>query len=391
MKSSLNLGKVHDIGIFIHYSWLFIFLIVAWSLATDMFPYYYPELTTKTYWIIGIISALLLFVSVLLHELSHSIAAKYSGIKVSSITLFFFGGVATIDEEGISPMKEMMIALVGPLFSIVFGMIFYLIMLLMKTNVLFPSETALVSIISAIAFYLSRINLILAFFNMIPAYPLDGGRVLRAFLWGWTNDIKKATMIASKGGKWFGILLIVIGVLNVLFFNFGGLWFIFLGFFLYMIAGAGYQQVIIKQELEIPIKDFITKKFEKVSLNESIAEIMKKAINSKTPQDTSTPENALALQNAFIVIDKNKVKGIIKIKKLNELSDEKKKSLKAKDVVEVVPLLNQSANAYNAFNIMMRTHNSILPVVNNKQEIIGIVEGNKIINYLNVKLGKSSE
>ena len=148
MKSSLNLGKVHDIGIFIHYSWLFIFLIVAWSLATDMFPYYYPEFTTKTYWIIGIISAVLLFLSVLLHELSHSIAAKYSGIKVSSITLFFFGGVATIDEEGISPMKEMMIALAGPLFSIVFGMIFYLILQITDVN-----------IISAIAFYLSRINL----------------------------------------------------------------------------------------------------------------------------------------------------------------------------------------------------------------------------------------
>lgn len=309
MNQSLKLGRLFGINIGIHYTWFFIFAILAWALATDIFPYYYPDFSKAAYWTIGIISSLLLFVSVLFHELSHSLAAKYQGIKVESITLFFFGGVASIEEEDLKPVKEMTVAMAGPLFSIFIAFVFFIILITTKNQ-----------IISAISFYLSRINIILAFFNMIPGFPLDGGRVLRGFIYGWTNDLKKATKVASLFGKGFAVFLIILGIFNMLFLNFGGMWYIFIGLFLYMIAEASYEQLVIRQTLaSVSVTKFMSRKPDKETVS---------------------------------------------------------RLLEAK-----MPVLSRKTSAYNALQIMIRAKQEILPV-GEKNKIVGIVEKNKIVAYL---------
>ena len=204
------------------------------------------------YWFVGIVSSLLLFFSVLAHEFAHSLVAKLHKIKVRDITLFFFGGVAQIEEDKFSPEIELKVALAGPIFSLILGLIFWVILINVQQVY-----------IVAITFYLFRINLLLAGFNLVPGYPLDGGRVFRALVWGFTKDLKKATKYASFSGKGFGILLVLVGFLNMLFGNVGGgFWFILLGGFLVFLAKVGYEQTIVKEIFsKLTVEEIMRKKF----------------------------------------------------------------------------------------------------------------------------------
>ncbi len=177
---------------------------MSWSLATSYFPQFYPGFTTNIYWSWGIVSALLLFVSVLLHEFSHSLVAISKKIKVESITLFFFGGVAGITKEDIKPSTEFFMAIAGPLFSFFLAGVFYLIAL-----------WDVYLLVTPVVSYLAQLNLILGIFNLIPGYPLDGGRAFRAILYGYYKDLRKATKIAASVGKFFAAVLIVLGFFSL--------------------------------------------------------------------------------------------------------------------------------------------------------------------------------
>src|SRR3989344_6139528 len=174
MDRSTKIARLFGINIYLHYSWWIIFVLLAWSLATQYFPQFYPEFSPKTNWSIGILSALLLFVSVLLHELSHSLVARIYKIKVDSITLFFFGGVAGIDREDLKPRSEFFMAIAGPLFSFLLAGLFYLLYRLDGN-----------SLLTAVSAYLYQLNLVLGLFNLVPGFPLDGGRAFRALLYGY--------------------------------------------------------------------------------------------------------------------------------------------------------------------------------------------------------------
>ena len=254
MGRGIKLFKILGIQISLDYTWFIVFGLVAWSLAQGYFPLTVPGLGIFTYVFIGIISAMLLFACVLIHELSHSYTSNKLGLDIKEIKLFIFGGVAQLTKEPEDPATELKIAVAGPAASIALAGIFWILTQLVKTFHLYP-------IAAAIFEYLTTINIVLVVFNMIPGFPLDGGRVLRAIWWKKTGDIQKPTQAASKAGKGFSLLLILFGFTQIFFGNFvGGLWMVFIGMFLQQAAESSYSQLLVKKALEkIKVGDAMTK------------------------------------------------------------------------------------------------------------------------------------
>lgn len=242
-SNALRLGRIRGIEISVHWSWLIIFALITWSLATAFFPSFFPEWSVSTSWIVGAITAVLLFVSVLLHELGHSFVALAEGIPVKSITLFVFGGVSNIEAEPKTPGGEFWMAIAGPLVSLAIAGLCYALLRLVGGDL--PS--VVLGILLALAFY----NLTLAVFNLVPAFPLDGGRVLRSIVWAITHSFRRATAIATTIGHVFGYLFIVVGVILAFFEgNFlSGLWLVFIGMFLNNAADMARRQVQLSTEL----------------------------------------------------------------------------------------------------------------------------------------------
>jgi Zn-dependent protease/CBS domain-containing protein len=241
MQSSFVIGRVAGIRIGIHSTWLFAFLLISWSLAASYYPSEVAGLGLGTYVVIGVVSALLLFASVLFHELAHSLVARSLGLNVDSITLFIFGGVSNLASEPSTARNEFLVAIVGPLSSLVLAGIFWLI------GQPLPARSAA----SAVAGYLSFVNMLLGVFNLVPGFPLDGGRVLRSLIWGATGSLRQATRIASFVGQAFGWLLIVWGLTRVLSGDLlGGLWTAFIGWFLSGAAESTRQEQTVQQSVQ---------------------------------------------------------------------------------------------------------------------------------------------
>lgn len=253
MSGSFVIGRFRGIDIEINFSWLIIFALMTFMLATSYFPQNYPDWGPTLWWVVGTIVVLLLFVSVLLHELCHSLVSISLGMPVSKITLFIFGGVAQIEGEPDQPMKELKIALAGPAMSVVLALIFLLVAAI--------SESAgAPQYVSVLFGFLGNINLMLMVFNMVPAYPLDGGRVLRAILWHWKGDMQGATRTASSLGAAFGYTLIFIGIYMVLAgYLFNGIWMAFIGWFIAQASQSSYQQMLLTDIFaKIPVHQFMT-------------------------------------------------------------------------------------------------------------------------------------
>jgi Zn-dependent protease/CBS domain-containing protein len=263
MKSSLRLFRIAGIDIGIHYTWIFIFVLITWSLAAGVFPAQHPHQSTAVYWTMGVITALLLFVSVLLHELAHSLVAKSRGMQVSSITLFILGGVSNLEEEPEKPGIEFSMAIVGPLTSLIIGIICWGIVSGMTGALVTPVQLFNGSVfntpLEVVIGYLAWINVLLAAFNLLPGFPLDGGRVLRSILWGSTGSLIKATNIAGRIGQVFGWALIGFGVYELLSGNFiGGLWIAFIGWFLMSAADSSRKEITLRERLShIKVRDVV--------------------------------------------------------------------------------------------------------------------------------------
>jgi len=240
-RHGISIGRIFGISIDLDYSWFLIVGLLTWMLAASYFPAEFTGWTTGEYWLIGFVTAVLLFASVLVHELSHSVVAQSFGIPVPRITLFLFGGVSQIATEAPTPAIEFWIAIVGPLTSLVLAAFFWEI------------EPLLASVQPAFALakYLALINLVLAIFNLIPGYPLDGGRVLRAILWRTTHNHHRATIAAGLTGRFFGFLLIFWGIWQALTGNLGGgIWTALIGWFLESAAASQLQQEGLKSLLD---------------------------------------------------------------------------------------------------------------------------------------------
>ena len=249
-----NFLSLLGIKIGIDLSWFFIALLLSWSLAVGYFPYATPGLTVGTYWAMGVIGALSLFVCVVLHELGHALVAKHYKLPISQITLFIFGGVAEIKKEPKTPKVEFLMAIAGPIVSVVLAGALYLLTLAGEHQA-WPVPVV------AITGYLALINITLAIFNMVPAFPLDGGRVLRSILWGITKDLQWATRVASRIGSGFGFLLIFLGIFVLISGGFlAGFWFIILGLFLQRAASTSRSQNYVSHELHgEKVEKFMTK------------------------------------------------------------------------------------------------------------------------------------
>lgn len=359
MRSVTKLFRVFGIDVQLHFSWWFVFALLAWSLSSSFFPQYFPGMTNRTYWVMGVISVVLLFVSVLLHELSHSLVAKAKKVKVESITLFFFGGVASIDDENLKPSTEFLMSIAGPLFSLLMFGIFYLIYFL-NGNLFW----------TAITFYLYQLNLILALFNLVPGYPLDGGRAFRAILYAWSKDIKKATRIAALGGRAFAFFLILFGIISIASGSGGGLWLILLGGFLYFIAGVSYEQVLVKEALsKINIKKVMVSDYAVLEPSMRFSEFLEKY------QDDD--EELYLVKNASF-------SGTLDLKNISPVPAKIQKMISLKQLalpLSKLDALHSSDSAYTAYKRLNEKNLDFLPVME-KSSLQGFVSKRKVMQKL---------
>ncbi len=259
-RSSIKLFKIFGIEVGLNYSWFIIFALITFTLTTSFFPTSLPNASVAVYIVLGVITSILFFFSVLFHEISHSLVARKNGILIDKISLFVFGGVAQMTKEPDTPRAELLMAIAGPLFSIVLGALFGAVYFIFRY--VYPVE-----FISVPVGYLAYINVLLGIFNLIPGFPLDGGRVLRAIIWYSTKDLRKSTRIAASVGEGFGFVLILIGIFLLFRGDWGnGLWLMFLGWFLHQAAAGSYEQVIISQSLSaLKASDMMTKDIVSVS------------------------------------------------------------------------------------------------------------------------------
>lgn len=240
-RHGVPIGRIFGISLDLDYSWFLIVGLMTWMLAQSYFPREFAGWTSGEYWLVGFASAVLLFASVLIHELGHSVVAQGFGIQVPRITLFLFGGISQIATEAPTPGTEFSIAVVGPFTSLVLAAFFWEIEPLVGAN----------QLVFALVKYLALINFGLALFNLIPGYPLDGGRIFRAILWKATRSHHRATIVAGITGRFFGFLFIFLGIWLALTGNLGnGIWIALIGWFLESAASSQIQQEGLKSLLD---------------------------------------------------------------------------------------------------------------------------------------------
>jgi Zn-dependent protease len=236
----MQLFRVRGIPVRIDFGWLLIVAFIAWTLASGYFPHVLPARSPAAYWVQGLTAALLLFASVLLHELAHALVAVRHGIPVGGITLHIFGGVSQLDSEPETPRAEFLIAIVGPLASFAIAGVAH------GVGRLFPGP----SLADALAGYLGAVNLVVGLFNLVPAFPLDGGRVLRAALWAWTGHLDAATRIATRIGSALALVMIAVGIVRAVNGDvIAGLWFALIGLFLQQAARSSYALLNVRIRL----------------------------------------------------------------------------------------------------------------------------------------------
>jgi len=244
MNENLSLGRIAGIHVGLNWSLLVIGALIAWSLATGILPAAAPGHTSSAYWTAGVVSAFVYLASLLAHELAHSVVAMRRGVRVEGITLWLFGGVSRFSSESSSPGAQALITFVGPLTSLLLGVVFFLVSVALGGG-------ASAGLVPATLAWLGYINILLGVFNLLPAFPLDGGRILQSLIWLRTGDRLRATNIAARIGMAFAFLLIAYGL--VTFFAagglFGGVWSVFLGWFLLSAARSEQTGALIRQAL----------------------------------------------------------------------------------------------------------------------------------------------
>jgi Zn-dependent protease/CBS domain-containing protein len=265
MPGSLRIGRLFGIPIFIHVSWLIIFGLVTWTLATGYFPQRYPDVTERGAWLRALVSSVLFFASILLHELGHAVIALRHGIEIRSITLFIFGGVARLGHDPEDGRTELKVAIAGPLVSIALGVTFFLASLLPVLG-----EAA-----HSVARYLAFINVAIALFNLVPAFPLDGGRLLRGVVWSFTGK-GRATRVAAGAGAAFAYVLIGGGLLALFMGNgIAGVWYVLIGWFLREASLGAFREMKVDQALSgLSVGDAMTREVDAlpgdISLDEAL-------------------------------------------------------------------------------------------------------------------------
>jgi len=369
MIGGVKLFRVLGIQISLNYTWFIVFGLIAWSLASGYFPSQYPGLSRSTHWVMGFLAAVFLFLSVLAHEVTHSYIAKKEGMDVKEITLFIFGGVSQLAKEPEDPRKEFKVAIGGPLSSLILAFIFWI---LSKAT----SQNPNLILFTGLLGYLAFINLSLVIFNLIPGFPLDGGRVLRAIYWSKTGSLKKATRIASETGKWVGVGIIVLGLLLVLTGNLiGGFWFVIIGIFLRSAAEGGLQQVVMKGALEgVKVKELMSRGV--ITVEPSL------------PIDRLVEDFYLTHKHiTYPVTEDERIIGIVTLKQVKEVPRDQWTEKTVRDVMIPIReevMLDPEGEAVDALQRMIRTGEGRLPVVKDGKAT-GMITRKDILNLLEIK------
>jgi Zn-dependent protease/predicted transcriptional regulator len=365
-----TLMRVGGIDIIIDYSWFIIFFLVVYTMAESYFPQAHQHYSTPQYWIMGAIVAVLFFISILIHEIAHSFVAMKHGIKVTSIRLLIFGGLAQVTSEPKTGRHEFLIALSGPAASMALGMLFL-------TIYSYYYVTDLKTPIAGISGWLAGANIILAVFNLIPGFPLDGGRILRAFLWDRWNDRERATKVVSQIGNSFALFLIIFGILQFLVTQslISGLWLIFVGLFMKQSAAGSYQAVMMQRALDgVQVRQIMTENLITVDWLTSITELVENYIYKH--QFANYP-----------VFNRDEFVGMVSLEGVKTISKELWGFKQVRDIMtpaELVPCLKPTDDATEALSRMVSEDIGRMPVVENGH-LLGIVSRRDIMNLFKVK------
>jgi len=376
LSRNIKLFKVFGIEVGLNWSWFLIFILVIFSLSTQVFPGWYPQFSLLTNIILGFITAIFFFISVLIHELSHSVVANSSGVSIKKINLFIFGGVAQMIKPPKTAVQEFWMAIAGPFASFVLSAFFGIFWIGLKvTNF---------SILPVIAFfgYLSLINLSLGTFNLLPGFPLDGGRILRSILWYFTEDLLSSTRIASILGQIigygmaaFGFLSIFISVFIYQFQSFGGLWFIILGLFLQNLAKRSYKQEIIRSSLEtIFVRDVMRKDIQTINPDITLNDLIKNWF-------------MIYGHKIFPVLENGKIIGTITTEDTKIIPKDRWLTTKVKEILRPVKdtqLIDSNVNVIDAISKMNDKQLNYL-LVTDQNKFLGIIYQDDIMRYAKLK------
>ena len=371
---SLQIFTIKKIPIKLHFTLIIVFFLISWTLATGFMPHYYPNLTTSQYWMMGIIGAMILFVSILLHELSHSLLSIRYGIHVNQIILFIFGGISDIKDETKEFKKEFKIAVVGPITSYALAGIFWILFILVSfLNDNQQNIGNSLSSVEGILLYSSMVNLIIGSFNLIPAFPLDGGRMLRAGLTKWKNDFDLATGISSKIGIAISFGIIGLGFIAILKGSFlSGFWLIIIGWFI----NSGAQTYLDQNELStrikgIKLREIMNINFIAVNPDLKMSELIRDYFN-------------VYWKSAFPVInDDKRLVGMITtdaISKKNRIENEDKKVSEMMIPVSELIVMSPDKEVNDALKQLFRKRMSRVFIEDKESQLVGLVSKSDILH-----------
>lgn len=366
METNVKLGKIWGIPIGLNRSWFIIFGFMVFSLGTGFFTDETTQLPVLTNWTLALVTSLLLFGSVLFHELGHALLALRNRIPVKSITLFFFGGVAQIEREPETPGAEFRIAIAGPLASLTLAMSFGGLWLLSQDF----------NLLAVPSMWLARVNLTLAIFNLIPGFPLDGGRIFRAIIWKLTGKMGQATRLAANTGRVVAFGFMGFGVLNLIQGNFSnGLWFIFIGWFLQNAASSSYVQSNLKDSLEgVPVQRVMTRDFARVTHLISLRRLIDEYVLARGTSH-------------FVVTDGFRTLGLLSLRDIAAIPQRQWPYLtaeKAMTPIERITAITPDTELLEALHMIERDNLNGLPVVEGG-EVIGTLSRMDILRYLDLR------
>lgn len=371
MGRGFRIGSILGLEISIDLSWLVILALVVWSFTTGVFPAVVPDLPAGAYLVMGIAGAALFFGSLLLHELAHSVVARAKGIEVEGITLFVFGGVSRMRTEAGSPEDEFVIAGVGPLTSLALAGAFLALSVL-------GGGAGLGTPAVVVARYLSFLNLALAVFNLLPGFPLDGGRLFRAAVWRLTGDLDRATRWATTGGRAMGMLFIFLGLWQAFSGNvLGGLWIVFIGWFLGGAAQMSYRQHVLQAGLEgATARDGMTRNPLTVPPETGLREFVDEYVLHGP-------------HRSYPVTDGGQILGLITLGRVLEEDRERWPELTVRDVLIEVDDRTSVAPEESLVEVLRRLHGGPVDrlLVVEGEKLIGVVTSDDVIEWLALASG----
>lgn len=366
MESSIRIGRIAGIEIGVHWSWFFIFFLLTWSLSTAVFDE--DDMSGGVRWTAGTITSGVFFASVLLHELSHSLVARRRGVPVRSITLFVFGGVSNLEQEAETAKDEFLIAIVGPLMSLLLGIAFL---------ALWATAGQVSDTLAGPTGWLGLINISLFVFNMMPGFPLDGGRVLRSVLWWNNRSHLRATELASRSGVWLAWLLIAAGIVVTFAFSLiSGIWFILIGWFLRNASEASYAQSVVEDVLKgMTARDVATQEYDTVPPDLMLDQLVAEYVMRRH-------------HRAFPVVVAEQLIGLITLTDIKQVPQAEwpassvYRAMRHADDLHVV---SPDTPLEEALTVMAQNDVNQLPVVGSYRELLGMVSRADVLRLIQVR------